>query len=43
MKQSDNIFESTIIYDGSNHEIDCSIKTQNEGKICNVKTDQNYF
>ena len=36
INSSNSIFESTIVYDGSNSDIDCSIDNQNEGKKCDV-------
>jgi hypothetical protein len=37
MDVSDEIYESSITYDGDNRDVDCKIKEKNEGKICDVR------
>jgi hypothetical protein len=36
ISSSNNLYEHTIVYDGSSMDLDCSISTSNEGRNCNV-------
>jgi hypothetical protein len=33
---SNAVYEQTIIYDSTSPDVDCTITTQNEGRLCNV-------
>lgn len=38
MASSNAIFEKRIMYDGSDQAIDCAITSQNENRVCSVRT-----
>ena len=37
LSNSNDIYESTVVYDGDDADVDCSINTANQGKQCKVK------
>lgn len=36
LSNSNDIYESTVVYDGDDTDVDCSISTANQGRKCKV-------
>jgi hypothetical protein len=37
LSNSNDVYESRVMYDGDDSEVDCSINTANQGKVCKVR------